>query len=116
MNINIKIKRVTYPKSFKPDPNTMIRNLRFGSGEGRQWGYADEAGNVIGFHFEKHNRKVIATKKITKFHNGQNVMTTRYKYEPAKWIVSYYKIPVALLLVAGLRLKQGTRSFELIKK
>ena len=70
----------------------------------------------MGLHYEKHNLKVITSKRVKKIHDGRNVMTTKRTYEPAYWKITYYKIPVDVLKLAGLKFEQGNRTFKLVKK
>jgi hypothetical protein len=117
MNLKIKITPYSMVKSNKPSAHDLFRSsIHFGSSSnGVQWGYWDDYGNVIGFHYQKINRKVKTSKRVKKEWNGQTVWTNKRTYEPKKWVVSYYKIPMTVLIFMGLSLKQKTNHFELVK-
>lgn len=117
MNLKIKITPYSMVKSNKPSVHDLFRSsLHYGSSSnGVKWGYWDDYGNALGFHYQKINRKVLTSKKVKKVWNGVEVTTTRRTYEPKKWVVSYYKIPMSLLTFMGLSLKQKTNHFELVK-
>ncbi len=116
MKLKINIKPQTTEKRHKPVPNDLFwsKHLSFGStSNGVSWGYYDSE-FAYGFVYHKVRRKVKTSKKVKKMFNGVEVKTTKRTYEPAKWIVQYYKIPLAVLKFMKLELKQGTRSFKLV--
>ena len=117
MKIKINFPASKSEKRFKPNPNDLFRSyLSCGcTSEGVRYGYYDNE-FAYGFVYHKVNRKVKSKKRITKEWNGQTVKTWKYTYEPAKWVVSYYKIPFAILKVAKLELRQRSRHFELVPK
>ena len=117
MNLKIKIKPVAFTRQYKIREQSMFSSsIHMGSSSnGVSWGHWDDNGNAIGFHYQKINRKVKTSKKVKKVWNGVEVTTTRRTYEPKKWIVSYYKIPITVLTFMGLSLKQKTNHFELVK-
>ena len=117
MNLKIKIKPISYTKTAKPSSaHTILNGIHCGCASGIYWGYWDDYGNALGFHYQKINRKVETSKRVKKEWNGQTVWTTKRTYEPKKWIVSYYKIPLSLLTFTNLSLKQKTNHFELVKR
>jgi len=116
MNLKIKIKPTSSTKPHKPSVHELFRSsIHCGSSNGVKWGHWDDNGNVIGFHYQKINRKVKTSKRVKKEWNGQIVWTNKRTYEPKKWIASYYKIPMSMLTFMGLSLKQKTNHFELVK-
>lgn len=117
MEIKVKLFKSTVEKSTKVVPHHLTsESITFTIGT-YGTGYLNRKGDAfMGLHYEKHNRKVISSKKVTKFHNGQNVMTTKRIYKNAYWKVTYYKIPVEVLKAAGIKFKQGPRSFIFTKK
>ena len=117
MKLKIKIdpRQITRNSKSNLNPRTLLGTSHFGTSSGVKWGYWDDNGNAVGFHYQKINRKVLSSKRVKKQWNGQTVLTTKRTYEPKKWIVSYYKIPMAILAFMGLSLKQKTNHFELVK-
>lgn len=114
MKLKINIKPQTWSHTYKKDPQEIIRGLSFGStSNGVSWGHYDNE-FAYGFVWHKVRRKVKTSKKVKKIFNGVEVKTTKRTYEPAKWVVQYYKIPLAVLKFMNVKLKQGTRSFKLV--
>jgi hypothetical protein len=107
MKLKINIKPQTTEKRHKPRPNDLIYGFSWGQ-HGSEFAY--------GFVYHKVRRKVKTSKKVKKMFNGVEVKTTKRTYEPAKWVVSYYKIPLAVLKFMNVKLEQGTRSFKLVPK
>ena len=117
MEIRVKINKSTVQKSHKVSPHSLTSDSMTFTISNHGTGYLNRTGEYfMGLHYEKHNRKVKSSNRVTKIHNGQNVMTPIRKYEAGYWKVTYYKIPVEVLKIAGLKFKQNARNFELIKK
>lgn len=117
MKIKLNIVANKSEKRQKPNPNDLFRSyLSCGcTSQGVSFGYYDKQ-FAYGFVYHKINRKVKSKKRITKEWNGVAVKTWKYTYEPAKWVVSYYKIPFKILEFAKLELRQRSRHFELLPK
>lgn len=117
MEIRIKILKSTVEKSTKVSPHSLTAESFTYTVCGNGSGYLNRKGDhFMGLHYEKHNRKVISSKKVKKIFNGKEVKTTAYKYAPSYWKITYYKIPTEVLKLSGLKFKQGSRTFQLIKK
>lgn len=59
------------------------------------------------YNLEKHNKRVERYKV-----SGKKKMQSRV-VKPAHWVGHYYDIPVALLKLAGLKVEQRTRYFDI---
>ena len=117
MEIRVKLLKSTAVKPTKVSPHHLTSEPHTFTVCGNGTGYLNRKGDhFIGLHYEKHNRKVISTKKVKKTFEGKEVKTTVRKYAPAYWKVTYYKIPVEVLKAAGVKFKQGPRSFKFVKK
>lgn len=117
MKIKLNFPASKTEKRQKPNPNDLFRSyLSCGcTSRGVYSGYYDKE-FAYGFVYHKINRKVKSKKRITKEWDGKQVKTFKYTYEPAKWVVSYYKIPFTILEFAKLELRQYSRHFELVPK
>ncbi len=107
MKITIKLQKVTRRFASKPNPFDIFRNLHFGSNNGN-WGYWNDNNQMIGFHFEKHRKKVVGYKTV----KGKKVR----KVEPAHWMATYYIVPVEVLKAANLKITQKSRHFKFENK
>jgi len=117
MKLTLNIKPSTTTKNHKPYPGNLFRNhISHGmTTQGVNWGYYDNE-YAYGFVFQKVRRKMKTTKRVKKVWEGKEVWTNKRTYEPAKWVVSYYKIPLAVLKVMNLTITQKNRHFTIIKK
>lgn len=117
MKIKLNFPASKTENRWKPKPNDLFCSyLSYGSTTNGVWlGYYDDE-FAYGFVYHKINRKVKSKKRITKEWNDKTVTTWKYTYKPAKWVVSYYKIPFAILQFAKLELRQRSRHFELVPK
>lgn len=121
MNIQVKFSATKVEKPYKANvhslltiPVTYSYSSKFGNGyfynapvHGEEY--------ILAINWQKVNRKVKSSKKVKKIWNGVEVTTTKRTYHPAKWVMYYYKIPVSFLFDAKLKVKQGNRTFKLIK-
>jgi hypothetical protein len=117
MKLTLNIKPNTIIKTYKPHPTIdIVWGLSLGfTTKGVNWGYYDNE-YAYGFVFQKVRRKMKTTKRVKKVWEGKEVWTNKRTYEPAKWVVSYYKIPLAVLKVMNLTITQKNRHFTIIKK
>lgn len=117
MEIRVKINKSIVQKSHKVSAHHLTAESVTYTITNQGSGYLNRTGEYfMGLHYEKHNRKVISSKKVTKEFDGKMVKTTKRKYAPAYWKVTYYKIPVVVLKLAGLKFVQENRTFKLITK
>ena len=112
MEITFKFRGAKTVKRSKIKPGNLFSNISYGYTNAVSRGYWIKD-YVIAMHYEKRRKKLVSTKRIKKEFNGQTVWTNKRQYEPAKWIITYYKIPYEILRLANLKVVQKERHFEI---
>ena len=112
MEIKVKLLKSTVEKSTKIIPHHLTtESITFTVGTYGSGYLNRHRDHFLGLHYEKHNRKVISTKKVKKIFEGKEVKTTVRRYKAAYWKVTYYKIPIEVLKAANIKFIQYSRNF-----